>query len=535
LYAPIAHHDFIQYDDAAYVTENVHVRTGLNLGNIAWAFTNFDEANWHPLTWLSHMADCQLFGLRSGAHHWVNVVLHAANVLLLFLLLQKATDAAWSSFLVAALFAVHPLNVETVAWVAERKSLLSALLSFLTIAAYGWYIRRPDWKKYLAIVATFLLALMSKPMAVSLPLVMLILDYWPLNRYPELSFPRRLVRLSLEKLPLFLMSAASAAITVVAQRSGGAVIPLASVPLPMRLENAVLSYVAYIGKMFWPARLAVFYPHPASQLPPGTLLPWGEVLASAVVLVGLTTLVLTFNRVRYLVAGWFLFLITLVPVIGIVQVGDQAMADRYAYIPCIGIFVVLAWGLAGLVETRPTAVGVTAAASLCLCLVVAFAAGTRRYLQYWQNGITLLTRARIVAGPPHPTIEELLADALYRNGRADEALQHYRESCRLLPSSYLCHYNIANLSLIRDQLRDAIEEYQITLNLTKDKDIMLTCLDGSAEALLGLGEYDASERKIAAALSIDSNDQTALLLHQQVLDRTNTGNRQVTSSMSPAH
>jgi len=535
LYAPVAHHDFIQYDDAAYVTENVHVRTGLNLGNIAWAFTNFDEANWHPLTWLSHMADCQVFGVSSQAHHWVNVLLHAANVLLLFLLLQQATGAVWNSFLVAALFAVHPLNVETVAWVAERKSLLSALFSLLTIAAYGWYVRRPNWKRYLAIVATFLLALMSKPMAVSLPLVLLLLDYWPLNRYQELSFLPRWVRLSLEKLPLFLISAASGTITVVAQHSGGAVIPLTSVPLPMRLENAVTSYVAYIGKMFWPARLAVFYPHPASKLPPGALLPWAEVFASAVVLVGVTTLVLHRNRVRYLVTGWFLFFITLVPVIGIVQVGDQAMADRYAYLPCIGLFVLLVWGLAGFAETISKARAVPALASLCLCLIVAFAADTRHYLQYWQNGVTLLTRASMVAGPPHPTIEELLADALYRNGRVDEALQHYRESCLLLPTSYLCHYNIANLSLIRDQLRDAIEEYQVTLNLAKDKGIALTCLDGSAEALLGLGEYDAAERRIAAALSIDSSDETALLLHQQVLDQRNNGNRQPAASISPAH
>jgi protein O-mannosyl-transferase len=535
LYAPVTHHDFVQYDDAAYVTENVHVRTGLRLGNIVWAFTNFYEANWHPLTWLSHMADCQVLGVNSGAHHWVNVILHASNVLLLFLLLQHATGAEWRSFLVAALFAVHPLNVETVAWVAERKSLLSALFSLLTIAAYGWYLRRPDWKKYLVIVATFLLALMSKPMAVTLPLVLLILDYWPLNRCEELSSGRRWMQLSLEKLPLFIMSAASAAITVVAQRSGGAVIPLTSVSLPMRLENAVASYVAYIGKTFWPVKLAVFYPHPASRLPAGALLPWADVVASAVVLVGVTTLVLRRNRVRYLAAGWFFFLITLVPVIGIVQVGDTAMADRYAYIPCIGLFIVLAWGLTELVETVSTARMAPVFASAGLCLIMAFAAGTRHYLQYWQNGITLLTRARMVAGAPHPTIEELLADALDRNGRVDEALQHYRESCLLLPTYYLCHYNIANLSLIRDQLRDAVEQYQVTLSLTKDRDIALTCLDGSAEALLGLGEYDAAEGRIAAALSIDSDDETALLLRQQVLDQRNNANREAGGKISPSH
>src|SRR5271167_1486341 len=223
LYGSVTHHEFLTFDDDVYVTKNIHVSTGLNLDNVIWAFTSFYAANWHPLTWISHMADCQLFGLNSGPHHFVNVVLHAVNVLLLFLLLQRATGAVWRSFLVAGLFAVHPLNVETVAWVAQRKSLVCTLFSLVTVAAYGWYVRRPDWKKYLAVVAAFELALMSKPMAVSLPLVLLLLDYWPLDRYQDLPFRRQWVRLSMEKLPLLLMSAASSAVTMVAQRSGGAV------------------------------------------------------------------------------------------------------------------------------------------------------------------------------------------------------------------------------------------------------------------------------------------------------------------------
>ena len=269
-------------DDSGYVTKNIHVSTGLNLGNVVWAFTSFHQANWHPLTWISHMADCQLFGLNSGPHHLVNVALHAANVLLLFWLLQRATGAVWRSFLVAALFAVHPLNVETVAWVAERKSLLCTLFSLLTIAAYGWYARGPDWKKYLVVVVAFALALMSKPMAVSLPLVLLLLDYWPLERYEDLPFRRKWVRLSLEKLPLFLLSAASSVVTMVAQRSVGTVTDISALPLSVRLENAVVSYVAYIGKTVWPAKLAVFYPHPWHSL------PWSDVIAAAVILVAIT-------------------------------------------------------------------------------------------------------------------------------------------------------------------------------------------------------------------------------------------------------
>ena len=270
LYGPVTHHEFLLFDDSQYVTRNSHVSTGLNLGNVVWAFTTFHEANWHPLTWISHMADCQLFSLSSGPHHFVNVALHAVNVLLLFLLLQRATGAVWRSFLVAALFAVHPLNVETVAWVAQRKSLLCTLFSLLTIAAYGWYARGPDWKKYMVAVAAFALALLSKPMAVSLPLVLLLLDYWPLERYEDLPFRRKWVRLSLEKLPLLLLSAASSAVTMVAQRSRGAVAWESILPLSWRLENAIVCYVAYIGKTVWPAKLAVFYPHPPVRRPRGS-------------------------------------------------------------------------------------------------------------------------------------------------------------------------------------------------------------------------------------------------------------------------
>ena len=277
LYGRVAHHEFLTLDDASYVFQNVHVNTGLKLDNVIWAFTSFYSCNWHPITWLSHMVDCQLFGLNPGPQHMVSVFLHAANVLLLFLLLQKATGAVWRSFLVALLFAVHPLNVETVAWVAERKSLLCTLFSLLTIAAYGWYAQRPDLKKYLVVVVAFSLALMSKPMAVSLPLVLLFLDYWPLQRYEELRFGSRWTRLSMEKLPLLLMSAASSVVTIVAQRSAGAMANTTVVPLSLRLQNAVVSYVAYIGKTLWPAKLAIFYPLPEHSL------PWFDVVGSTVI------------------------------------------------------------------------------------------------------------------------------------------------------------------------------------------------------------------------------------------------------------
>ncbi len=516
LYGQVVHHEFLDLDDGPYVTENVHVSTGLTRDNVVWAF-GFHEANWHPLTWLSHMADCQLFGLNSGPPHFVNVVLHAANVLLLFWLLQRATGAVWRSFLVAALFAVHPLNVETVAWVAERKSLLCTLFSLLTIAAYGGYVRRPGWKKYMVVVVAFGLALMSKPMAVSLPVVLLLLDYWPLERYEDLPWRRRWVRLWVEKLPLFLMSAASSVVTIVAQRSSGAMVLTFALPLSVRLENAVVSYVAYVGKTFWPSKLAVFYPHPEHSL------PWADVMAAAVLLVAITMAVLYFHRSRYLVMGWFLFVVTLIPVIGIVQVGSQAMADRYAYIPCIGIFVIIAWGLSDVVTAA--AIPRVVPAVVAVCLITAFAAATTRYLPYWQNGVDLFTHARMVAWRPDPMLEEDLADALVSAGRFDEAFPHYKEACVLRPNFAFCHYYMAEILLSRRQFRAALEQYQLAAGFTDRKDMVLSCLINSGQILLDSGDYDDAEIESAAALRIDPNNDAALQLRQRALNQKSNKNR----------
>ena len=519
LYGQVVHHEFLDFDDGPYVTQNIHVSTGLNRGNVAWAFTTFQEGNWHPLTWLSHMVDCQLFGLRSGPPHLVNVAMHAANVLLLFWLLQSATGGVWRSFFVAALFAVHPLNVETVAWVAERKSLLCTLFSLLTIAAYGGYARRPGWKKYLVVVGAFALALMSKPMAVSLPLVLLLLDYWPLERYEELPLRRRWARLLMEKLPLFLMSAASSAVTIVAQRSGGTVVGISALPLSVRLENTIVSYVAYMGKTFWPAKLAVFYPHPEHSL------PWPDVVAAAVILAAITMAVLYFHGVRYLAMGWFLFVVTLIPVIGIVQVGHQAMADRYAYIPCIGLFITIAWGLSDVVTAAAIPRAVPAVAALCLIFLVALSAATTRYLPYWQNGVELFTHARIIAVQPDPSLEEGLADALVSAGRFDEAFPHYREACVLRPNFAYCHYHMAEILLTRHQLRDALEQYQLAGRLTDRKDMVISCLINSGEILMDSGDYDTAEIEFAAALQIDPSNNTASALRQRAINQKSSKSR----------
>jgi hypothetical protein len=511
LYSGVKHHEFLDFDDAQYVTKNIHVTSGLKPGNVAWAFTTFYAANWHPLTWLSHITDCQLFGLNSGSHHLVSVALHAINVLLLFWLLQKATGALGRSCFVAALFAVHPLNVETVAWVAERKSLLSTLFSLLAVGAYGWYVRRPTWKKYLLIVAAFSLALMSKPMAVSLPLVLLLLDYWPLQRYEDLPFQRRWLKLFVEKVPLFAMSAASCAVTIVAQRSGGAVVDASALPLSLRLGNAILSYVAYIGKMFWPARLGVFYPHPQGSL------PWSDVIAGAILLSAITLAVLCLRRMRYLAMGWLLFVITLLPVIGIVQVGRQAMADRYMYVPCIGLFIILAWGISDAVDM--VAIPRFIPAVTAICVILAFGATTIHNLDYWQNGVNLFTHAKVIAGRPDAQIEAALGDALVIAHRYDDAYEHYAEACVLLPRDAQCRYNMAEILFHRHQFRDALEQYQFALSLTDSKDMALSCLTNSGEILLQLADYQTAEKSLTAALQIDPNNNAALRLRQRAINQ----------------
>ena len=511
LYRPVLQHDFLRpWDDDAYVTDNAHVRTGLTLANTRWAFTSFEQSNWHPVTWLSHMVDCQLFGLHPAAQHGVNVLLHAANVLLLFWILQKATGAVWRSFFVALLFAVHPLNVETVAWIAQRKSLLSALFSLLTVAAYGWYVRRSRWTRYLLLVFLFALALMSKPMAVSLPLLLFLFDYWPLRRYEELAATRRWTKLTLEKLPLLAMSAAGSVLTEMAQGAGGSVMGLSLLPFSTRIENAAISYVAYIGKILWPARLAAYYPLRFSP-------PLGDAIASAAILVAITALALYLRRSRYLAVGWFFFVISMIPVIGIVQVGFQGMADRYTYIPAIGLMIAVVWGVADAVQTVPVA---RASLSVVgLCTAIALSVTTARYLPAWQNSVTLFAHARAAWGRPDMWLEQLYGNALFSAGRIDDALEHYQASCAIQPRTEYCHYNIAHIFLGRGQPHDAIREYDLALRYTANREMALLCLTEKAEAQLQVGDYIAAESSVVKALTIDPSNSAALQLREQIIHR----------------
>jgi len=389
LYSPVVGHSFVVFDDRDYVTANPYVHGGLSWSTIKWAFTATAAANWHPLTWLSHALDYQLFALNPAGHHLDSLFIHALNAVGLFLLLGWVTKRVGPSLLVAALFALHPINVESVAWVAERKNVLSTLFFFLTIGAYARYALKPDWRRYVLVVVLFAAGLMAKPMVITLPFLLLLLDYWPLGRTPpdgaqsvlpsssSFSFdaPRRALSvLVMEKLPLLLLSAASAWITLKAQR--GAVRNFEEFPFPIRMENAIVAYGMYLWKMIWPARLA-FYQHSVIALP-----AWQWIL-SALILIGVTALVVIFRRKRYLAVGWFWFLGTLVPVIGLVQVGEASMADRYAYISLIGIFVMIAWGLDDLATVKKVPTVWRVIPVLCVLMALGFA--TSRQLSYWDS------------------------------------------------------------------------------------------------------------------------------------------------------
>ena len=353
LYQPVKHYPFVTFDDRDYVLRNFQIQSGLDWDTVQWAFTSFYASNWHPLTWLSHTLDYQLFHLDPAGHHDTNVLLHALNAALLFWVLWRATGYAGRSFVVAALLAFHPVNVESVAWVSERKNVLSMFFFLLALGAYRWYALKPRFDRYLAVASVYALGLMAKPQVITFPCVLLLWDYWPLQRMfapagpssgtrPVAVVPGRSFRwLLLEKLPLFALSAASAVLTVKAQRSGGALGDVfTSYPLPVRLENAIVSYVRYMGKAVWPSHLAIFYPHPE-----GLLNPW-LVAGASILLLAITVLVVAGRRRRYFLVGWFWFLGTLVPMLGLLQVGGQAMADRYAYLSLIGLFLMICWGVA---------------------------------------------------------------------------------------------------------------------------------------------------------------------------------------------
>jgi protein O-mannosyl-transferase len=518
LYNPVNRHPFINYDDDRYVTHNTHIR-GISAEAIRWAFTTTAEANWHPLTWLSHALDYQLFHLIAAGHHFTSLLFHAINVALLFLLLAKATRRAVPSVVVAALFSVHPLNVESVAWVAERKNLLCTFFFFLALWAYGWYTRRPELRRYLAVAALFALGLMSKPMVITLPFVLLLLDYWPLGRVqgstPVFAVERVIqqktwLRLVLEKLPLLALSAASAWITMYVQQAGGAVRSEQQFPLGVRLENAIVAYAMYLWKMIWPAHLAVLYQHPGDSLP-----GW-QLTVGVVVLAAISAVVWRFRSRRYLVVGWLWFLGTLVPVIGVVQVGYQAMADRYAYIPLIGVFVMVVWGAADLADYWKLGIAWRTLPAVVILLALSWAA--RRQLAYWDSGYHLWSHT-LMLNPNSFIAHDNLGDALLMEGKPDEAYAHFQKAAEIAPRDPWSHTNMGAYLQQHGQLPEAIAEYRTTISLTRDEAMLALTYANLGSAYRELGDEKDARESYDEALELNPSQSNAYFGRAMLLAR----------------
>jgi tetratricopeptide (TPR) repeat protein len=454
-YWQLPRHDFLTYDDQQYLTENPHIRAGLNWNTVKWAFSTSHASNWHPVTWLSHVVDYQIHGLKPAGHHITNLLLHIANTLLLFTLLNRLTGALWRAALVAAIFALHPLHVESVAWASERKDVLSTFFFLLTLWFYFLHAKRPSYLRYLSSLFFFALALMSKPMVVTLPVLLLLLDVWPLQRsrsYPPkghefLSWPRLLM----EKLPFLVLAGVSSVLTIWAQNQGHSILSTEQLPLYQRLANVPVAYISYLIKAFVPQGLTVYYPY---QGPPSIFM----VLISVVILLGISLLVFRDWKHRpYLLTGWFWFLGTLVPVIGLVQTGDQAMADRYMYIPLIGLALMVAWGCFDLFSRRPAMI---LGPAFCLALFT----GTFLQVRYWQNTRTLFEHAAKVTHKNHLALT-MLGSLMEKEGKSSEAMALYSEALQYKPDYPEAHFFVAHALDQQGKTDAAIAEYATALKL----------------------------------------------------------------------
>ena len=491
---------FVQYDDPGYVTENTHVQKGLTGGSIAWAFTTTEATNWHPLTWLSHMMDVQLFGMNPGGHHLTSLLLHILNAILLFLLLFRMTGALWRSAFVAALFALHPLHVESVAWIAERKDVLSTLFWLLTTGAWLAYVKSSKAVPYALMLAFFALGLMSKPMLVTLPFTLLLFDYWPLQR---LTLPLRgrwggIKGLLWEKAPLFAMAAASCAITFTVQRGGKAVKTMVEFPFDQRVANAAQAYVSYLGKTIWPSSLAVLYPHPHT----GLFTPFA--ILAFLALAGVTALAFRLrSRAPCLLFGWLWYLGTLVPVIGLIQVGGQAMADRYTYIPLVGIFIAVAWGLAEIPEQRLALRRAVAGAAIAA--MAALFALTRIQTGYWTDNETLFAHDLAV------TSENALAHyqigcIQFNKDRVEEAIAHFRESLRINPRYAEAHTNLGIALDRMNRTPEAVDHFREALRILPRN---MQAMNNLGSALVKLHRLPEALDRFEEAVRLDPDNADA--------------------------
>ena len=558
VYYPVRRLPFINYDDNLYVTENVHVQSGLEWDTVQWAFTTHHASNWHPLTWLSHALDFQLFRLSPTGPHVVNLLLHTLNVLLLFWVLWRATGFAGRSAMVAALFALHPINLQTVAWVAERKNLLSMAFFLLALRAYQGYAERTDrgvphpsprrWEggdvvRYLLVMLLFALGLMAKPQIITLPLVLLLWDYWPLGRTsapkdhslaaveapgfspanrasysggalaPDLSISEAPARstawLLIEKLPLCAVAAASAVVTLLAHRAGQAVRWL---PLSMRIANAILSYARYVKRAVWPSRLALFYPHPVVRLT-----TW-EVVAAGVFLLGITAFAFRFSLFALrqtgadeiansekrtansaILVGWLWFVITLLPMIGIIQVGTQGMADRYAYLPFIGLFLMFVWGLSDWADRQR--IPAKAQAAACIAVLLALSMVTRRQLEYWHDSVTLWTHTLAVT-QANPIAEVDLGSALLQNGDVTGAMEHFRAATTIDPDDPLANMYIGRYAQTQNNLPEAIAAYKKVIAASLDPSLKARAYQNMGYAYRALGDEAEAQKCFRAAAEL---------------------------------
>ena len=523
VYGEVGSHQFIHFDDGAYVFDNPVVRAGLTLNGVKWAFTTLYAGYWMPLTWLSHMLDCQLFGLSPGGPHLTNLLFHIANTLILFLWLLRATRTPGPAFLVAALFAWHPLHVESVAWVAERKDVLSTFFWLLTMWAYLWYVERPAVGRYLLIILCFGLGLMAKPMLVTLPLALLLLDYWPLRRWtpgrqvilreggrghgplppPSNSLPQPpksgllsigLGRLIWEKAILLVLAVLVGIVTVYAQKSSGALARLGEVPLSERVATALVAYVWYPLKMLWPSRLAVLYPHPLDTLPLWQVLGAGLILALISILI-----IRLRRRYPYLLVGWLWYLGTLLPVIGLVQVGDQAWADRFTYVPLIGLFILCAWGTReitagwpGARVVRPLGAGLILAA----LLVVTFF-----QVRLWRDSITLLEHTLNVTGDNY-LIQHNLGVALAARGQRKQAAAHFLEALRLNPANARAQNRRGEDLVAQGKIAEGIARFQRAVKLKPD---LVEAYNNLGLAYASQGRLDQALAMFRQAIALDQN------------------------------
>jgi protein O-mannosyl-transferase len=545
LYWPVRTYDFVKYDDYKYVTANRYIQSGITSKSIWWAFTSGYASNWHPVTWLSHMLDYEIFGLNPGAYHLVNLSFHIVNTLLLLIVFFRMTKALWASAFIAAVFALHPLHVESVAWIAERKDVLSTFFWMLTMLAYIKYVEKPNAIRYIITLLLFALGLMAKPMLVSLPLVLLLLDYWPLERIKlNLKAEREntenndsqstlkkesALRLFIEKIPFFILTVLSSIVTFIAQQRSGAVQSIDVIDIKSRTGNAIVSFVGYISKMVWPSRLAVLYPHPGDSL---SLL---KVIFCGLLLILCTIVVILLSRKhKYLVTGWFWYIITLIPVIGLVQVGIQSMADRYMYIPMTGLLIIIAWSVKDFTASLKHHKRVLTASSVLI--LSAMFVKTSVQLQYWQNSYVLFEHTLDVTnnnyvmhnnfgafldeqGQIEQAIEQLqkslaikpnsaetrnnLANVLRDTGKVDEAINEYKKAIQLKPNFSDAHYNLAIALSSQNKFDEAISEYREAIRLSPDN---VDAISNLALELSQKGDYSQSVELYKKALEIEPDN-----------------------------